>query len=256
MPARELETDQVAPEVAPEAVAPAPAEPEAQFTQEGDLPAIAEGTGAMAAVTASELGFPETEPAVDSSHLDRGVHYWDSYYAACQTAGLPDKWKDHYRLGHTEAKGWSQPYERKAVNDFALKKGHSASESLRDFLSGLTITDYRCALLAEEVDEVVDELGERRFDQLFGSKDAEEDAVIPPEQRLHISSALYTTPLPDKLRAIAREADEKLNRVEEEAPAEQLEARVEEKPKSMEETEEPELVRQELGLEQADRELV
>jgi len=260
MPARELETEQVATE-APETVEPAPAETEQQMTTEGDLPAVAEGSGAVAAATASELAFDQPEPAKDTSHLDRGVHSWDHYRAECEAAGKPDKWQDHYRNGHTEAKGWTQPYEHKAVNDFTLKAGHSASESLQAFLAGPTITDYRAALLAEEVDEVRDELGDVKFDLLFGSKNSTQDAAIPKGQRLRISSALYTTPLPDQMKAIAAEYDNNQNKTEEEPPVAELEARTEEKPEAMEEAEketeeEPEVVRQELGLEQEERELV
>jgi hypothetical protein len=259
MPARELETEQAAPEAAPEPIAPAPGEAEQTFTSEGDLPAIAQGSGAVAAAaTASELAFgsKEAEPVADTSHLDRGIHTWDHYRAACETAGKPEKWKDHYRNGHTEAKGWTQPYEHRAVNDFTLKKGHSASEALQAFLAGPTITDYRAALLAEEIDEVRDQLGDHKFDILFGSKDSDRDSNIPKEQRLRISSGLYTTPLPEQMKQIAAEYEANLGKSAEPPPAIELEARVEEKPESMEEAQEPEIVRQELALEHADRELV
>jgi hypothetical protein len=262
MPARELEAEQVAPEVAPEPVAPEAAEQEQQFTQEGELPAVAEAGAVAAGATASELAFGDQEQqqsAADTSHLDRGVHTWDHYRAACEAAGQPDKWQDHYRNGHTSAAGWTQPYESKSVNDFQLKKGHSASAALKAFLAGPTITDYRAALLAEEIDEVRDTLGDIKFDQLFGSANSTEDGAIPGGQRLRISSSLYTTPLPEQMKAIAAEHDEQLSKPEEEAPVAEVEARVEEKPESMEqaqeEEEEQELVRQELGLEQADREL-
>jgi len=257
MPARELEAETVAPELAPEPVAPAAAEPEQMFTTEGDLPAVAQ-EGAPAAATASELAFDDKaqEPAKDTSHLDRGIHTWDHYRAECEAAGKPEKWKDYYRNGHTEAAGWVQPYEHKAVNDFQLDKGYSASAALQAFLAGPTITDYRAALLAEEVDEVRDEMGDIKFDLLFGSANSTEDGAIPAGQRLRISSSLYTTPLPEQMKAIAAEHDARIAKPAEPPPAAELEARVEEKPEAMEEAEEPEIVRQELGLEQADRELV
>lgn len=257
MAERELETEKIAPEVAPEPVAPAPAEAEVeqQFTAEGDLPAIAEGGAVAGAATASELAFDQPAQEQDTSHLDRGVHTAEHYHAACEAAGKPEKWKDWYRNGHTEAQGWEQPYEHKAVNDFTLKPGYSASEALQAFLAGPTITDYRAALLAEEIDEVRDEMGDHKFDQLFGSKNSTQDSAIPAGQRLRISSSLYTTPLGDQMKAIAAEHDAAENKPAEEPPVAELEARTEEKPAAMEETEEPELVRQELGLEQADREL-
>jgi len=257
MPDRELEPEKIAPEAAPEPVAPAPAEAEQQFTTEGELPAVAEGSGAVAAgATASELAFGKEEPAKDTSHLDRGIHTPEHYRQECEAAGKPDKWQDHYRSGHTEAQGWTQPYEHKAVNDFQLKAGYSASAALQAFLAGPTITDYRAALLAEEIDEIRDEMGDVKFDLLFGSANKGQDAAIPAGQRLHISSSLYTTPLPDQMKAIAANHDANENKPAEAPPVEELQARTEEKPKAMEEAQEPEIVREELGLEQADRELV
>jgi hypothetical protein len=258
MPDRELETEKVAPEAAPEPVAPAPAETEQQFTAEGEVPAVAEGSGAVAAAaTASELAFGETAKAEpDTSHLDRGVHTSEHYRALCEAAGKPDKWQAHYVNGHTSAAGWTQPYERKAVNDFQLKSGHSASAALKAFLAGPTITDYRAALLAEEIDEVREQLGDVKFDLLFGSKNSDQNEKIPAGQRLRISSSLYTTPLPDQMKAIADEYDSPEAKQAEEPPVAEVEARAEEKPEAMAEVEEPALVRDELGLEQADRELV
>jgi len=254
MAERALETEQIAPEAAPEPVAEAPAEAEQQFTEEGEVPAVAAG-GVAAAATASELAFDGAAKAPDTSHLDRGIHTWDHYQQECAAAGKPEKWQDYYKNGHTEAKGWTQPYEHKAVNDFQLKKGHSASAALKALLAGLTITDYRAALLAEEIDEVRDLMGDHKFDLLFGSSDSDRDAAIPGGQRLRISSSLYTTPLPDQMKAIADNHDANLNKPAEPPPVEELEARTEEKPEAMVEAE-PELVREELGLEQADRELV
>lgn len=258
MAERELETEKVAPEPAAEpAIVPEPAEAEQQFTEEGALPEVAAGSGAVAGLTASELAFGDQQKAApDTSRLDRGIHTPEGYRAECEALGKADKWKDHYRNGHTEAKGWTQPYERKAMNDFSLKKGHSASEALQAFLAGPTITDYRAALLAEEIDEVRDEMGDIKFDALFGSKNSDQDGKIPSGQRLRISSSLYTTPLPEQMKAIAAEHDAAENKPEEAPPVAELEARTEEKPEAMAETEEPELVREELGLEQADRELV
>lgn len=256
MPAREHELESAAPDTASEPLPPAAGEVEQQFTEEGDLPAIA-GGGVAAAATASELAFDGKEPEpVNTAHLDRGVHLWEDYRAACEAAGKPDKWKDYYRNGHTEAKGWWQPYEHKAVNDFELKKGHSASQALEAFLAGPTITDYRAAALAEEVDEVRDSLGDHLFDKLFGSANSHEDGAIPKGQRLRISSSLYTTPLPAQMKAVAAEYQANESNPAEEPAVAELEARTEEKPQAMAETQEPEVIRQELGLEHADRELV
>jgi hypothetical protein len=257
MAERELEPEKIAPEAAPEPIAPAPAPAEQQFMTEGDLPAVAEGSGAVAAATASELAFddkPKVEP--DVSRLDRGIHTWEGYQAECEAVGKPEKWKSHYRNGHTEALGWEQPYEHKATNDFMLKPGHSASAALQAFLAGPTITDHCTALLADEVDEVRDSMGDHKFDLLFGSANAVQDSSIPVGQRLRLSTSLYSTPLPEQMKAAAAEHDRNENKPTEAPPVEELEARTEEKPEAMVEAQEPELVREELGLEQADRELV
>lgn len=257
MPARENETAHSEPEVAAEPPQVTTTEPAGEFTTEGDLPAIAATSGATA-VTASEMAFDgKAQPAPDSSHLDKGMHHWEHYRNACEAAGKSEKWKDAYRNGHTEAKGWTQPYDHRATNDFSLKKGHSASEALAAFMKGPTICDYRVALLADEIDEVRDEMGDIKFDRLFGSKHDGTDSKIPPQQRLRISSDLYTTPLTDQMKAIAAQSEAKEVEVDEPAPAPIAETRVEEKPAEvLAKEQDPLVVAQELGVEQRDREIV
>ena len=94
------------------------------------------------------------------------------YQAACQAAGTPDKWEDRFVHGHTAAKGWNQPYEGRYDMTFTLKAGHSASQAVKDFLAGPTIADYRVIGVAIEMEELRDELGDQKFDRLFGSKNA------------------------------------------------------------------------------------
>jgi hypothetical protein len=257
MPARENETAQSEADVAPEPAQVAATEEKAEFTTEGDLPAVATAGGATA-VTASEMAFDGKEqPAPDTSHLDKGMHHWEAYRNACEAAGKQEKWKDQYRNGHTEAKGWQQPYEHRRVNDFTLKKGYSASEALQAFMKGPTICDYRVALLADEIDEVRDELGDRRFDSLFGSKEEGVDANVPKNQRLRISSDLYTTPLTDQMKAIAAEAEAKSRAPQDEPEVPAVETRVEEKPQEVvAKDQDPVVVAQELGVEQRDREII
>jgi hypothetical protein len=257
MPARENESAQSETEVAPEPAQVTTSEPTTEFTTEGDLPAIASGSGATA-VTASEMAFDgKQQPAADTSHLDKGMHNWEHYRAECEAAGKAEKWKDSYRNGHTEAKGWTQPYEHRKTNDFVLKKGYSASEALAAFMHGPTICDYRVALLADEIDEMRDEMGDHKFDRLFGSKTEGDDAKIPAAQRLRISSDLYTTPLTDQMKAIAAQADAHEVQDDDPAPAPIAEARMEEKPAEVvAKDQDPVVVAQELGVEQRDREIV
>ena len=48
---------------------------------------------------------------------------------------------------------------------------------------------------------VREELGDKKFDKLFGSNNSHEDHAIPAGQRLTISTGLYTTPLVDNTLA-------------------------------------------------------
>lgn len=257
MPARDAEHQSADLETAPEV---APAEPEAakaDFTTEGDLPAVAQTSATATAVTASELAFGAPVQQEDTTYLDHGIHHWEDYKAGCEAAGKPEKWKDYYRAGHTEAAGWTQPYEHRKVYDFELKRSTSASRAIQDFVKGPTIADYRVAGVANDLDELRDDFGDQKFDRLFGSANDNEDSSIPDGQRLHISPALYSIPLIDQMKAIAAQEDAKATPNQDEQPAPIQEARVEEKPKaSLEQEQEPVVIAQELGMQQADRELV
>ena len=256
MPAREAEQLKAEETVAPEV---APAEPEAaksEFYAEGALPAVAP-TAALAAPTASEQAFGNNQEAAAS--LDKGMHIHPEHFKeTAERVGKPEKWKDHYKAGHTEAKGWINPHERYKVSlEWQLQKGASASKAVQDFIKGTTICDYRTAGVAQDLNTVRDELGDKKFDKLFGSSNSSEDAAIPAAQRLVIAPGLYTTPLIDNMRAIARAADERDKPTEEPKAAPVQEARVEEKPKQNAELDqEPLVVAQELGVQQADRELL
>jgi hypothetical protein len=244
-------------------VEPAQAEPEAakqQFSSEGDIPAVAGAVPAAAAApSASELAFDGApkQASGDLSHLDRGVHHWEAYQHDCEAAGKPEKFQNEWKAGHTAAAGWIQPYEHRAMNDWQLKKGTSASTAIKAWMDGPTIADYRAAGVANDLDELRDEMGDQKFDVLFGSANDEEDAAIPESQRLRVSAAAYGVPLIDQMKAIAREYDDKAaGTPEEPAPAPVVEARVEERPQEQAALEqEPVVVAQELAAQQQDREL-
>ncbi len=251
MPARETDRLEPTTETAAEVTAPQPeAAQTTTFSGEGELPAVATA-GAATGATASELAFGGN----DLAQLDRGIHDWEAYKATCERAGKPEKWQESYRAGHTEAKGWIQPYEHRRMFEWELKKGTSASKAVQDFLKGPTIADYRVAGVADELDELRDEFGDQKFDRLFGSANEGADAKIPKAQRLRISAGLYTIPMVDQMKQIAREADEAADRPPEDAvPALKLEARTEER-KPVEQDQEPAVIAQELGIQQ-DRERV
>ena len=259
MPAREAEEKKAEETVAPEVAAPEAEAAGTEFSDKGALPPVA-AVGSLAggtSATASEQAFGGNKEEL-AAKLDKGMHiHAEEYKASCEAVGKPEKWKDYYRLGHTEAKGWVQPYERYKVNlEWQLQKGHSASKAIQDFIKGTTICDYRTAGVAHDMNEVRLEIGDKKFDKLFGSANSYEDHAIPGSQRLTITPGLYTTPLADNMRAIVRAADEREKPAEEPKPAPAQEARAEEKPKAAAEEQEPMVVAEELGMQQADREMV
>jgi hypothetical protein len=184
---------------AAEPPAPAPPEPaaEGEMTAMGTKPDVADPAIAQPAPTASEQAF----------NPDTGVHYWDQYKKQLQARGQDSQWDDKYMSGHTDATQFVQPYEGRYAFEWTLKKGQSASEAVQAWIKGRTIAEYRSAGVAKEIDEVRDELGDRKFDALFGSKSEDEDSKVPASQRLKISAAAYTTPIDAQMKEIAAKAD-------------------------------------------------
>src|SRR5262245_10860290 len=138
-----------APEVAETAAEPEAAEAAAEVKAEGAVPEAAEPAVPEPAKTASEQAFGDKPaPTVQAADLDRGTYSPEAYRDACTAAGTPEKWDDRYYRGHTGAVQWNQPREHGYSNTFTLQRGHSASQALKDFLAGPTITDWRVIALA------------------------------------------------------------------------------------------------------------
>lgn len=189
-----------------EVLAPEPeAAVDAQLTAEGPIPEAAQTTTADPALTASEQAFGDQKQ--EPGQIKNGMYTPAEYKAACDAAGATDKWSDDYWRGHTEAKQWVQPYEGRYANHFELKPGQSASQALKDFLLGPTIGDFRVIEVAIEMDELCDNLGDQRFDQLFGSSISDEDGRISSAQRLQLTSAMYTIPFYDQMMALANDSN-------------------------------------------------
>jgi hypothetical protein len=235
------------PEVAEPEVAEAPA---ADASTQGAVPEVADnGAVVEPGTTASEQAFGD-KPTAQSSEIDGGMYSPEEYQAACTAAGTPEKWDDRYLSGHTEATQWDQPYDSGYDMTFTLQHGQSASQAVKDFLAGPTIADWRTIAVAVEIDEIRDNMGDTKFDQLFGSTVAADDARIPPSQRLQLSIAMYTVPFGSQMEALGEQKDEAVASEEEpEAPA--VAARVEEKPLQGGVTAQPApaLVAEELGVE-------
>ncbi|HEY1556619.1 MAG TPA: hypothetical protein VGF94_17410 [Kofleriaceae bacterium] len=204
MPTRESEL-RPEPELAPEAAPPPIEPPQAKFSAEGELPAVSDKVAEPPA-TASEQAFDQKATA-DTSQLETGMHYPEHYREACLSAGQSQKWKAEYAYGHTTASQFTQPGEANPMS-WSLKRGQSASDAIKAFVAGPTIADYRVIGVALELDELRDDMTDNRFDQLFGSRDGHDDAAIPGEHRLHISSAMYTTPFIAKMKEYVDKLDQ------------------------------------------------
>ena len=235
----------------------APPEPElaeAQLSTQGEVPQVAgDGVATEPGKTASEQAFGD-KPTAATGQVNGGMYEPEEYQAACVAAGTPDKWNEKYLGGHTEAKGWIQPYEGRYDHTFELQRGHSASQAVKDFLAGPTVTDYRTIAVAVEMDELRNHLGDHQFDFMFGTDDGLRDRQISHAQRLKITSGMYTIPFVDQMMALANSEFQVAETEEPEAPA--IEARVEEKPEEAGvAAPAPEMIAAELGV-QREQELV
>jgi len=244
----DLELAESVAEVAEQEVAPAEAEAavDAQLSAEGPVPEAAEPAAAEPSKTASEQAFgsERSEPG----QINEGMYSPEEYKAACEAAGDPGRWSDNYWRGHTQAQQWVQPYEVDYRDHFELKKGQSASQAVKDFLIGPTIGDWRVIAVAVEMDELRDELGDRRFDQLFGSAVDSEDLRVAPAQRLQLTAAMYTTPFYNQMWAYAQESNA-VDREPQEPEQPQIAAGIEEKQETAVAGQPaPELIADELGM--------
>lgn len=221
-----------------------------EISTQGSVPEVAEnGAVVEPGETASERAFGD-KPTKQSGEIDGGMYDPGDYRAACEAAGTPEKWDDRYMSGHTAASQFNQPYDLGYDMTFTLKSGQSASQALKDFVAGPTLVDWKTLAVAVEMDEVRYTMGDQKFDQLFGSTVAGDDARIPPSQRLKISVAMYTIPFAAQMEALAEQSDEVPDQAEE-APPPAIAAQVEDKPLEGGVTAQPapELVADELGIE-------
>jgi len=252
----EADREKLTGEVTPEIAAPQPEEASAEVTSaetaelsvEAALPAVAADiANDQNARTASELAFGG-KPTAPSGEIIGGMYKPDEYEAACIAAGLPDRWDPKYVHGHTSASQWTQPYEGRYDMAFALKPGNSASQALRDFLAGPTIADFFVHEVAIQLDELRDEVGDQRFDEMFGSGDRRVDVRVPASQRLKISAEMYTRDYVDDMLAVVKE-NEAVDRKATEPEEPVIAAGLEETPyQAVTEEPSPELIGAELGI--------
>jgi hypothetical protein len=108
----------------------------------------------------------------------RGVHYEHTYQQS-----FPQHW-DHNYLG-----GYADPlvFTTQKPMRWQLLPGLSASHGLRRWLDGLTIAECGSVLVALQLRQVLEVVGDARFDQLFGST---QPGSQPQAQRLLITANL------------------------------------------------------------------
>jgi len=195
-----------------------------EFTSQGPVPEVA--ADGSAKESASELAFDE------AYNLDSGCHEWDIYKAACEQ-GSPSKWKPDYIDGFTSSSAFKGPSHHGKPHTFELAKGKSASSALREFMAGLTVTDWFTYHMGVDLLDLLDDMGFQAFDRMFGS-DNDQDRAIPESHRLVISSALDRTTWVEDMRKIAFSAPEPDASVTEMTPAPQEEEEVAEEKKEAE----------------------
>jgi hypothetical protein len=258
MTARDLSQETVAPETAPEVIAPGPAEAEAasKFTAEGALPEVAPEVAAAPPATASELAFENKGPENNVSVIngEHGMVTWEQYKRDCEVLGKSEEWKDEYVDGHTEAVGWLQPKDHWNDNVFLLKQNTSATSALKAFLAGPTITNWQGAQVATDLEDLLREIGEKKFDLLFGSAHLGEDAAIPATQRLRISAHDLTSTYIDQLEEAVAQYDAR--EAEPVHPEELLGPQLADAPKPEKPAPEDELMAQQLDVVQEQPEVV
>ncbi|MDB4959527.1 MAG: hypothetical protein JWO36_7096 [Myxococcales bacterium] len=159
--------------------------------------------------TADGMKKANVEPGSGGQNdINHGIHYWYNYQRQCEDSGHPEMWKDEYRHGHTQAGQFVQPHQKNAFMDWELKKGQSASQGIKDWLSGATIAECLSTVIALEIDTLRASIGDKKFDKMFGSADAKEDAAIPADHRMHVRAGIQGTPVANYMKAttVAQEA--------------------------------------------------
>ena len=171
-----------------------------------EIPATKE---AMGQVVVNDMKKANVEPGSGGQNdLTHGIHYWYNYQRHCENAGKPELWQDKYRSGHTLSSAFINPHEKGRWMDWELKKGHSASQAVKEWLAGATVAECLSAVVAMEIDALRSAIGDRKFDKMFGSADAKEDKAVPANNRMHIRAGLQGTPVQNYMASteVAEEA--------------------------------------------------
>lgn len=116
-----------------------------------------------------------------------GIWYDHNYHA--EHLRDPDlyPWDEDWRDGFADP-GY---FDRIGYMDWRLKPHKSASEGIKAWVRGLTIAECTSAIVAIEIDTLRAAVGDDRFDELYGSADAE----LPEARRLRVRQGTAGTPV-------------------------------------------------------------
>ena len=123
----------------------------------------------------------------DPHTATQGVHYDFNF-----KNNHPDKWKDDYSNGYADP----QYFERIGWMDWRLKANVSASAGIKSWLRGLTIAECNSAIVAMQIDTVRATLGDKRFDELYGST----DKPVARDARMRVKVGTQDTPVEGLLK--------------------------------------------------------
>ena len=157
---------------------------------------------AMGEHTANEMHKANQDPGYGGKYdLHSGIHYSYNYQAECEQSGQAKLWKDDYRWGYNESGLFNNPQDTGGFMDFQLKKGTSASAGIKAWLKGLTVAECLTSVFAMEYETLRATVGDKKFDQTFGSTNGKEDqAVEQSGNRLRIAPS-GSTPISQYMQA-------------------------------------------------------
>ena len=158
-----------------------------------EIPATKE---AMGGVVVKDMKAANVEPGSGGQNdVNHGIHYWYNYQRHCENAGKPELWQDKYRSGHTQSQSFINPHEAGRWMDWELKKGHSASKAIKEWLAGATVAECLSSVIAMEIDALRAAIGDKKFDKMFGSDDPAVDANVADHMRMHVKAGIAGTPV-------------------------------------------------------------
>ena len=143
---------------------------------------------------------PAENPEIEATEEDLGKHVVEKMNAA--NINKPDSgiWYSHVRRAYHQREpakySWNEEWRdgladpayfvRVGYYDWLLKPGVSASAAIKSWFKGLTIAECAATLTAIEIDTIRAAIGDKKFDNLFGSQ----DKPIPSKNRLRIKQSI------------------------------------------------------------------